>query len=328
MAGGDWLIFISDYHDNKVALNKESTNFRPTGGEDFRKAYADFRGGNGFVGIVDSETNVWREQRRFAMHNLKNLGFGKSSMEAQITDEIKAFISDLDFKISQCDEIDFGVSFNISVMNVLSRMISGTRFNNENIEDQQRFNTITKLFEVFDLTKLMVAFGLPYSLKEYNPYYKNAMKLITSMYDMFAEEKKKHLMSFDPDDMRDYMDCYLREMKNVTEEGKQESSFYGEEGEINLKASLFDLYLAGSETSSTTLLFSIIYMVNYPEVQEKVQAELDRVVGQDRFPSLEDRKELPFLDATISEVQRCSNVAHLSVVVRTKFYIFPPNGCS
>ena len=319
MAGGEWLIFISDYHDNKVALNKESTNFRPAGDDDFRKAYADFRGGNGFVGIVDSVENVWKEQRRFAMHNLKNLGFGKSSMEAQIMDEIQAFISDLDCKILQNDEIDFGVSFNISVMNVLSRMISGTRFNNDNMEDRKLFNAITKLFEVLDPTKIIVAFGLPYSWKEYNPYYKKAMKHIKSMYDMFAEQKKKHLISFDPDDMRDYMDCYLREMKTATEEGKQESSFFGEEGEINLKASLSDLYLAGSETSSTTLLFSIIYMVNYPEVQEKVQAEIDRVVGQDRLPSLEDRKKLPFLDATISEVQRCSNVAHLSVVVKIKF---------
>ena len=115
--------------------------------------------------------------------------------------------------------------------------------------------------------------------------------------------------------MRDYMDCYISEMKKVTEEGKTNSSFYGETGEIHLNASFFDLYLAGSETTSTTLLFSIIYMVNYPKIQEKIQMELDKIVGRNRLPSLKDRQEMPYLEATLSEIQRYANVAHTAVVV-------------
>ena len=315
MAGGEHLIFISDYQDMKEAFNKDSTNFRPRGGEDFRKAYAEFRGGDGFTGIVDSHTTVWKDQRRFAMHQLKNLGFGKASMETQIMDEIQELIANLDLKIGENDEVDFGVSFNISVMNVLSRMITGTRFDINNLEDQQRFVNISKLFELLGGAKVFVAFGLPYSWREYNPYFQTAKNLIKSMYDMFQEERDKHLKSYDPDDMRDYMDCYLKEMKQVTEDGLTNSSFNGEAGEVNLKASLFDLYLAGSETTSTTLLFCIMYMVNYPEIQKKVHAELDRIVGHSRMPSLNDRSNLPYLEATLSEVQRCANVAHQSVVV-------------
>ena len=45
-------------------------------------------------------------------------------------------------------------------------------------------------------------------------------------------------------------------------------------------------------------------MINYPEVQKKVQAELDRVVGFDRLPRLEDRPKLVYFFAVLKEVMR------------------------
>lgn len=45
-------------------------------------------------------------------------------------------------------------------------------------------------------------------------------------------------------------------------------------------------------------------MVMFPEAQRKAQAELDRVVGQDRLPELEDRDSLPYVSALAKEVLR------------------------
>ena len=46
----------------------------------------------------------------------------------------------------------------------------------------------------------------------------------------------------------------------------------------------------------------------HPEIQEKARAELHQVVGTDRLPTLADRANLPFTDATIMEIQRMANV--------------------
>ena len=69
--GGEHLIFLSEYDTMKEAFNKDSNTFRPLGSKDFRRAYADYKGGDGDNGIVDSHTTVWKEQRRFALQHLK-----------------------------------------------------------------------------------------------------------------------------------------------------------------------------------------------------------------------------------------------------------------
>ena len=49
-------------------------------------------------------------------------------------------------------------------------------------------------------------------------------------------------------------------------------------------------------------------MARYPEVQRKVQDELDRTVGRNREISLKDRVNLPYTEAVMMEVQRCANI--------------------
>ena len=49
----------------------------------------------------------------------------------------------------------------------------------------------------------------------------------------------------------------------------------------------------------------LLAMTLHPEVFQKAQAELDRVVGRARLPDFDDRGSLPYLDCVISEVLRC-----------------------
>lgn len=53
-------------------------------------------------------------------------------------------------------------------------------------------------------------------------------------------------------------------------------------------ASCLDLLMAGSETTSNTLSFAVVYMLEHPEVMKMVQLEQDKVVGRNRSPTLQD----------------------------------------
>ncbi|XP_071476626.1 cytochrome P450 2U1-like [Diadema antillarum] len=72
--------------------------------------------------------------------------------------------------------------------------------------------------------------------------------------------------------------------------------------------SVLDLYAGGLETISLTLSWMIPYLMTYPDVQRKVQAELDSVVGRGRQPKLSDKKNLPFCEATVLEMMRLKPV--------------------
>jgi cytochrome P450 len=53
--------------------------------------------------------------------------------------------------------------------------------------------------------------------------------------------------------------------------------------------------------------------VLHPDIQAKVHAELDDVVGRDVMPKWEDKTRLPYLNATIAETLRMSCVVALAV---------------
>ena len=54
-------------------------------------------------------------------------------------------------------------------------------------------------------------------------------------------------------------------------------------------------------------------MAQNPEIQLRAQMEIDEVIGRDRLPNTEDLKDLPFVQAVISEVLRWHPVAPIGL---------------
>jgi cytochrome P450 len=52
-----------------------------------------------------------------------------------------------------------------------------------------------------------------------------------------------------------------------------------------------DFFIAGAQTTSTTLDFVFSMMLLYPDVQRRAQAQLDAVIGRGRPPQLSDRNK-------------------------------------
>ncbi|KAF8860210.1 putative cytochrome P450 [Acephala macrosclerotiorum] len=70
-----------------------------------------------------------------------------------------------------------------------------------------------------------------------------------------------------------------------------------------------NLFGAGSDTSSSTLVTFALACCAFPEVLPRAWEELDRVVGPDRSPSMDDELNLPYIKAFVKEVFRWRSVA-------------------
>ncbi|KAI9063681.1 cytochrome P450 [Trametes sanguinea] len=64
------------------------------------------------------------------------------------------------------------------------------------------------------------------------------------------------------------------------------------------------MYVASLDTTLTVLMHFVLAMIQYPQVAQKAQAEIDRAVGPDRLPTFDDRPALPYVEAILNECLR------------------------
>ncbi|XP_028666622.1 cytochrome P450 2J6-like [Erpetoichthys calabaricus] len=259
---------------------------------------------NKLYGVVLSSGYRWKQNRRFMLTTLRNFGVGKSSLEFRITEEFKHFQQAI--QEEQGRPFDPHFLMNNAVSNIICSIVFGRRFE----YSDQRFQELLHLiFEALYLEGTIWA-------ELYNAF-PTIMKVLPGRHHvMFAdydkvveflrteiEEHKKHL---DPAAPRDFIDCYLEEIEKRKEDVKAE--FHEE----NLSYCLLDLFVAGTETTSTTLRWALLYMMKYPDVQEKVQKEIDAILGRDQPPLMQDRNSLPYTNAVIHEIQRMADIIPLN----------------
>ncbi|XP_046570784.1 cytochrome P450 2D20-like isoform X1 [Haliotis rubra] len=74
-----------------------------------------------------------------------------------------------------------------------------------------------------------------------------------------------------------------------------------------------NLILAGTDTTSTSLTCLLLFLLHHPDVQTKLHAELMEVVGSTRLPSLSDKQNMPYTQATLWELLRI--IGHVPLAV-------------
>ena len=87
----------------------------------------------------------------------------------------------------------------------------------------------------------------------------------------------------------------------------------GEITDIMTRRLCMDLLIAGTDTSAQTVNWFLLLMANRPEIQAKVHAEIDQVVGPDALPTVDDRTRLPYTFACLAESMRYRTIGPLGV---------------
>ncbi|XP_019936176.2 cytochrome P450 2J6-like [Paralichthys olivaceus] len=255
------------------------------------------------LGLVFSKSHIWRQQRRFALSTLRHFGLGKRSLETVIRDEFTHCAKE--FSGNKGAPFDPHLTINNVVSNIICSLVFGHRFEYSDETFMKMMKLTGKGLQIEGSIWAQLYNSFPLLMRRLPGPHQTVQHIWSEVKDFIRVEVKKHKQNWDPSDQRDYIDCYLNEMNK----GQPDNRFV----EDNLVMSILDLFVAGSETTSSTLRWALLYMADNPEIQETVQAEIDRVIGKSRLPYMEDCAILPYTNAVIHEVQRMGNIAPLSL---------------
>ncbi|XP_078621239.1 cytochrome P450 2J2-like [Branchiostoma floridae x Branchiostoma japonicum] len=251
----------------------------------------------------------FRQRKRFATTVLRKLGMkvGRGSIEDNIREEANCLRNRITEKNGQPFDIAHDVT--VAVANIICSMAFGRRYDSED----ETFRELSKAIATVVFQLGTVRIGNVFPLLRFIPVVNrpaiNAWKESSKVEHVIREEISRHREHLDRENPRDFLDFCLLEL-----EQREKVDGLTEENVVYMTG---DLFFAGTETTATTLLWSLLYMILNPDIQNKVHDELDAVVGAS-LPALSHRPQLPYVNACLLEVMRIRTLVPLSGLATTQ----------
>ncbi|XP_070588581.1 cytochrome P450 2K1-like [Erythrolamprus reginae] len=291
------MVVLTGYETVKEALVNQAEAFaeRP-----IVPIYKDYTKG---FGIVFAHGENWRQMRQFSISALRDYGMGKRIVEDKISEECSVLIKTCE--TYEGKPFDPATILRAATVNIIVSFLLGKRFEYEDA-------TLLRLLELVE-ENLHLA-GTP-AVLVYNVFPKlgfllGARKKIMNNQKEFHEFIQatflENLKEFDENTQRTFIDTFLVQQKKNK---KSTVSYFHNDNLIGL---LDNLFIAGMDTTSNTLYWTLLLMMKHPEVQRKVQEEIAKEIGV-RQPRTEDRVKMPYTNAVIHEIQRFADILPASL---------------
>ncbi|NWY41087.1 CP1A5 protein, partial [Sylvia atricapilla] len=251
---------------------------------------------------------VWRARRKLAQSALKSFSIAPSPtsscsclLEEHVSKEAEYLVTKFLQVMEKEKRFDLNQYLVVSVANVICAMCFGKRYEHE---DQELLRLVNSTEEFTDVT----AAGNPADFIPVLRYLPSrSMKLFLDFNKYFLgflqKRVKEHYDTYDENNIRDITDSLIEQCLDE-KLGTKTAMQIPKEKIVNL---VNDLFGAGFDTVTTALSWSLMYLVTYPNIQRKIQEELDQTIGRERRPRLSDRSTLPYTEAFILEVFRHSS---------------------
>ncbi|XP_075057368.1 cytochrome P450 2C14-like [Mixophyes fleayi] len=250
-------------------------------------------------GLIFANGENWKVMRRFTISTLRDFGMGRKTLENKITEEAECLTQT--FKSYGGKPFNHKTILNAAVGNIIVSILLNHRFEYDDPTLLQLMSLINDNIRLAGKPMVMLYNTFP-SVMGWLPgahkiIFKNIIQLHTFIRATFTKQKQE----LDVNNQRNLIDAFLVKQQ----EGKPESALYYHND--NLIALMVDLFAAGMETTTTTLRWGLLLMIKYPDIQKKVQNEIEKVIGSAQ-PQIEHRKQMPYTEAVINEIQRYGDI--------------------
>ncbi|KAM4637094.1 steroid 17-alpha-hydroxylase/17,20 lyase [Discoglossus pictus] len=304
MMGSHYVVIVNHHEHAKEVLLKKGKDFagRP------RSVTTDILTRNGKDIAFANYSPTWKFHRKIVHASLSMFGEGTIAIEKIISREATSLCQVL--TNLQSNPLDMAPELMRAVTNVVCSLCFNTRYNRGDAE----FETMLKYSQgiVDTVAKDSLVDIFPW-LQVFPNKDLDLLRRSVAARDNFLQRKmKEHEEAFCSETVNDLLDALLKAKLSVENNNSNISQEVGLTDD-HLLMTVGDIFGAGVETTTTVLKWAVAYLLHYPEVQKKIQEEIDMKIGFGRHPMLNDRKLLPYLEATISEVLRIRPVSPLLI---------------
>ncbi|XP_066526581.1 cytochrome P450 17A2 [Hoplias malabaricus] len=246
-------------------------------------------------------SSLWRSHRRLVHSSFALFGEGSSKLQTIVLEAAENLCSDL--QACRGQRVDLCPVLMRAVTNVVCRLVFSSSYRLHDPELQQVMDYNDGIVQTIARGSLLDIF--PWLQIFPNKDLAKLKECISIRDKMLSKKLEEHKLTLTPGEPRDLLDALLI--------GQRDSAGEGDITDDHVLMTAAEAFGAGVETTSTTLLWAIAYLLHHPQVQERLHTELDEYVGRDRPPSLSDRSNLPFLDSVLCEVLRIRPVSPILI---------------
>ncbi|XP_075463197.1 cytochrome P450 2A5-like [Ascaphus truei] len=290
------VVVLKGYQSVKEALVNQADDFSGRGEvPTFDTAYKNY-------GVIfTNNMERWRQLRRFSLVTLRDFGMGKRGLEDRIKEETQHLISEL--RKTKGTMFNPSVHLSLASCNIISSIMFGDRFEYDDKELLSMIHVIHESFELISSVWGQMYEILPGLMKHLPGKHHQIFRDLEILIAIIEKRVEMSRRTLDPSSPRHYIDTFLIKMDKEKQNPDTEFTM------PNLLCTAAQIFFAASDAPSITLTYGFLLMLRYPEIQERVQEEIGRVVGQNRTPNIQDKSEMPYTDAVIHEIQRFTDLA-------------------
>uniref|UniRef100_A0A3Q3JFK7 Unspecific monooxygenase n=1 Tax=Monopterus albus TaxID=43700 RepID=A0A3Q3JFK7_MONAL len=257
-------------------------------------------------------TDWWKAQRKVAHSTVRMFSTGnahtKKTFEHHVLCEFRELLQLFVEKTKRDEYFQPMTYLVVSTANIMSAVCFGKRYS----YDDEEFRQVVGRNDQFTQT---VGAGSIVDVMPWLQYFPNPIKTIFENFKRLNIEFSKfvrdkvveHRKTFQSGTIRDMTDAFIVALDQL----RDKTAF--SLGKDYVPPILGDIFGASQDTLSTAMQWIILILVKYPEMQTRLQQEVDKVVDRSRLPSIEDQLQLPYVMAFIYEMMRFTSFIPLTI---------------
>uniref|UniRef100_A0A8C0RSP4 Steroid 17-alpha-hydroxylase/17,20 lyase n=1 Tax=Canis lupus familiaris TaxID=9615 RepID=A0A8C0RSP4_CANLF len=140
---------------------------------------------------------------------------------------------------------------------------------------------------------------------------RNCVKMRDDLLNEILEKYKQE--KFSSDSITNMLDILIQARMNSDDNNAGSDRDSKLLSDKHILISIGDIFGAGVETTTSVVKWTVAFLLHNPQLQKKIQEEIDQNVGFGRIPTMSDRSKLILLEATIREVLRIRPAAPMLI---------------